>query len=403
VDSASPTGRDARPTAFGRAEAALLADALDVTSAQITARTREPLGSGSVTGFDVATDDGQLKYYVDTSRSPVVAETGLATGDPSAPDARVWLHPADPHLPALPAAAFGHAAHALLGRLGLHAMTSPAFVAYRPGRRAVLRISTDSAPVWIKVVRPSRVEGIVERHARLKSAGVPVPCVLGWAPEGLIVLENARGAAAPDVAWEPERLLDAVDRVRASLAGVPLERAAPGAMNRLPWYAAQLDAQDAAPVARRAASLVARLTSASHAVARDEVTVHGDLHFGQLFLDDEGAVAGVIDVDTAGRGDPAEDSAAFIAHAVASALLTSSPEGRQRVWRLADAAHARWTNPTATARTAVHLIGHAIGALHRGEEAMGGSLVSVGEVIMSGGIPSSARDKNGLMEVFETA
>ncbi|MGZ8803915.1 MAG: hypothetical protein ACXWZG_01255, partial [Microbacterium sp.] len=133
---------DAALPAFGRVEAPLLAEALGLDAGLLAARTREPLGSGSVTGFDVAAEGGDLRYYVDTSRHPVAVETGLALGDPAAPDARVWLHPADPHLPALAPAAFGHAAEALLARLGIVARESPSLVAYRPGRRAVLRVAT---------------------------------------------------------------------------------------------------------------------------------------------------------------------------------------------------------------------------------------------------------------------
>jgi (2Fe-2S) ferredoxin len=402
VDLVTTADADAAPSAFGQAEASLLADALEVDPARLSARTREPLGDGSVAGFDVRADGDELRYFVDTSRYPVSAETGLVLGSPQAPDARVWLHPADPHLPALPAAAFGHAAESLLGRLGIAAATGPALVAYRPGRRAVLRFSTASGVVWIKVVRPSRVERIVERHAQLGEAGVPVPPVLGWAPEGLIVIDDARGTAAPDVAWEPDRLLDAVDRVRTQIAGVALSGAVHGAAGRLPWYASQLKSARRGSLATRAALLVERLTSVCAAAPRTEMTVHGDLHFGQLFLDDEGAVATVIDVDTAGRGDPAEDSAAFVAHAVASALITVSPDGRERVWRLADAAHARWGGPTATPLAAVHLVGHAIGALDRGDRSMAQTLIHVAEAIVSGRTPSAVRPKSGLIDSFET-
>lgn len=394
---------DAAPIAFGQAEALLLADALGIDPVQLSARTREPLGGGSVAGFDVRADGEDLRYYVDTSRYSVTAETGLVLGNPASPDARVWLHPADPHLPALPAAAFGHAVESLLGRLGIAAVTSPALVAYRPGRRAVLRVPTDSDVVWIKVVRPSRVERIVARHSQLGAAEVPAPRVLGWAPDGLIVIEDARGVAAADVAWEPDRLLDAVDRLRAQLADVELSGSTQGAATRLPWYAEQLHTGGRRSVAEEAALLVERLASECAAAPRAEATVHGDLHFGQLFLDDEGAVAAVIDVDTAGRGDPAEDSAAFVAHAVASALITASPDGRERVWRLADAGLARWGGPVATPLTAVHLVGHAIGALDRGEDASAQTLIRVAEAIASGRAPSSARPKSGLMDSFETA
>lgn len=415
--TSSPT--DAAPAVFARAEAALLADALGLDPARVVARTCEPLGRGSVAGFDVgATDtpsspgvgsEGEvLRYYVDTSRQPVDVETGLALGDPSAPEARVWLHPADPHLPALAAAAFGHAAEALLARLGIVAVASPVLIAYRPGRRAVLRISTEEGDTWIKVVRPSRVERIVGLHRVLRAGGVPVPAVRGWAPDGLIVIDDARGNAAPDVEWDPERLLDAVDDVRARLAHVPLDEpgalgcSSAGAARRLPWYRERLEAGPAGELAHQAASVVAVLERTFPLAGRPLTTVHGDLHFGQLFLDEQDAVTSVIDVDTAGVGDPAEDAAAFIAHAIASALLTTDPAGRRRVRRLADGALARWGgDPAVRPLSAVHLIGHALGTMDRGDAAMAKVLIGAADALTRTAGTTGRDPKRRLTITFE--
>src|SRR5690606_30011203 len=98
---------------------------------------REPLGAGSVTGFQTS-DAEPLLYFVDTSGLPVPAETGWSSGD-----ARIWMHPADPHLPALAPVAFEHASEALLARLGIATSSAPQIIAYRPGRRAVLRVAAD--------------------------------------------------------------------------------------------------------------------------------------------------------------------------------------------------------------------------------------------------------------------
>jgi hypothetical protein len=382
---ASPTAptTDAARAAFARTEAALLVDALGLEPSLVTASTREPLGAGSVAGFDVVAADSVLRYYVDTSRHAVRVETGLALGDPSGPEARVWLHPADPHLPALAPAAFGHAAGALLARLGIAGAGQPALVAYRPGRRAVLRVDAAGGAVWIKIVHPSRVERIVDLHRVLGAGGVPVPGVRGWSPEGLVVIDDAVGRPAQDVEWDPDRLLDAVDDVRARLARVPLAASVQGATRRLPWYRERLTSGDGCDAERRAAALVTRLEAAVPLDARSATTVHGDLHFGQLFLGGDDAVASVIDLDTAGVGDPAEDPAAFLAHAVASALITASPEGRQRVWSLADRALARWGDDEGVrVLAAVHLAGHAIGALDRGETVMAHTLLGVAEAVV---------------------
>lgn len=364
-------------------DAALLHDALGVESA--TTISREPLGAGAVTGFVLTQDraltqaDGAHAWYVDTSRIAVAAETGMATGDdPQHPDARLWQHPADPHLPALAAAAFGHSARALLERLGVTATGEIAIVGYRPGRRAVLRMETTGEDVWVKVVRPRRVDRLVNAHRACADGGLPVPPLLGWSPDGLLVLGSAVGAAAADVAWGVDELLDEVQALRERIASVRWDAPAKSIADRLDWYAGHaMKSSDAADVVRTVRALLDR------AEPRPLRVVHGDLHFGQLFLDG-GAITGLIDVDTFGLGSAAEDPAAFIAHAVASARLSGDAQ-RDRVWRLADEALRRWDAEDVRALTAIHLLGHAIAAEGSGDASAVAELLGSALRIASGG------------------
>jgi aminoglycoside phosphotransferase (APT) family kinase protein len=102
------------------------------------------------------------------------------------------------------------------------------------------------------------------------------------------------------------------------------------------------------------------------------VTVHGDLHLGQVFLD-PGApdrVTGVIDIDTAGLGDPADDAAALVAQLLASAELLDRAGSHARAnatRRAADAFRAGWHRDgdpgfagRARAIVAAHVLGHAL-------------------------------------------
>ena len=80
------------------------------------------------------------------------------------------------------------------------------------------------------------------------------------------------------------------------------------------------------------------------------------------------SLAGIIDVDTAGRGFAADDSAAFLSHAIASAILTENGGDAPRAWALADGALVRWGDrPGVRGRAAVHLLGHALAAAEGGE------------------------------------
>ncbi|MDT0180551.1 hypothetical protein Q9S36_10080 [Microbacterium sp. ARD31] len=355
-------------------EELLLREVLELgDEAPVTMLSREPSGEGSVAGFTLAESGEELTYFVDTSGRAVDRETGLVLGELTAPEARVWLHPADPHLPALAPVAFSDAAATLLARLGVTATGAPRLVAYRAGRRAVLSVDAEGGRQWVKVVRPDRVERIVEAHRALAAAGVPQPALRGWSDDGLVVIDQAGGVPAADAlgaaggSIDPDALLDEVDGLRRRIAGAALRSPARTDMTRrLAWYADRLSVvlpgELAAGVARTVAAVDGDWESG------DPVVIHGDLHFGQLFLDDAAAIAAVIDVDTAGVGAASDDTGAFLAHAIASAILTPPPRD-ERVWELARAAARRWdaaSAPGTRTRAVAHLLGHALGAWETG-------------------------------------
>ncbi|MDJ1114687.1 phosphotransferase [Microbacterium dauci] len=376
------------------AEADLLGDALELDPAALTVISREPLGRGVVAGYRIPAES-EVIAYVDTSLIDVAAETGLALEGV----ARVWMHPADPHLPALAPAAFGHAAQALLARIGIAATGSPQMVAYRPGRRAVLRLAgAAGVDAWVKVVRPSRVERIVEVHAALRAAGLPVPAVRGWSPDGLLVLDRAEGVAATDTAWHPLALLDEIDELRGRLAVAALPgRARTSLLSRRDWYTERLVRAlpaHADEITALAASIGDDAPDAARAV------IHGDLHLGQLFLDPgTGRISGLIDVDTAGRGAPVDDLAAFLGHIITSATLTADLRDADHVWALADAAWERWGRaPRAGALSAVHLLGHALAATQLGATGRAVGLLAVARTL----VDAADEPKTPLIDAFET-
>jgi len=365
-------------------EAHLLEEALDLRAATFTLLSREPLGEGSVVGFEVPGGADGLLYYVDTSRLRVRDETGLLLGTPEAPHARIWLHPADPHLPALASTAFGDALAGLLLRLGISATAPAEFIVYRAGRRAVLRVPVREGTVWVKVVRPSRLERTIHAHRAFADAGVPGPALLGWSPEGLIVLEEAEGTPAADVVWDVDALLTQVDLVRERIAHGRMDVRARGISGRVDWYATRAAALPmGGPLVQRIRERLAAAPDSGQQV------VHGDLHFGQLFLGEDGAVSAVIDVDTAGLGPAAEDPAAFIAHAAASALLAAGAVA-ERVRGLADAAWGRWcADPLVPELTSIQLLGHALSAADAGAPARAQSLLRIAGAALEGTAPFS--------------
>ncbi|NLT26426.1 MAG: phosphotransferase, partial [Microbacteriaceae bacterium] len=361
-------------------EAALLADALGREGRLIS---REAAGVGAIAGFAVDDDGAPLTVYVDTSRQPVDEETGMVLpaepGDEGrGPAARIWVHPADPYLPALGPAAFSDATAALLSRLGIDAPHDSRMLAYRAGKRAVIRL----APVdggearYLKVVRPERAERIWSVHRRLGAAGLPVPAVGGWSPAGLLVIDEARGeagierAARLGDAAEARALVAAIDGLRRALAASGLAGdARPSLALRADWYFERLAGRGLdAPLARLRAVADGRPREAAA-----PVPMHGDLHLGQLFFEGGAAaprVSGLIDVDTAGLGDPADDAGAFAAHALVAAdrnAARGNAPAAAGLERLVDAAAEAWLDEAAArAVFAVHAVAHAGGAAELG-------------------------------------
>lgn len=249
-----------------------------------------------------------------------------------------WRMANDPRLPGLAAVLDADRLRTLLAALGAD-VDQPriAIKAYRPGRRAVVEVTAPGLRLFIKVVRPHRVEALDQAHRRLEGVA-PVPRTLGWSAEhGLVVLqalagrtlrEDLRGdrplpgpaahialldmlpdprrveSAAGDVAtvdsaWSVGRFVDLISATNPELAG------------RL----ARLSDDLAAGAERRAAEPLA--------------PVHGDYHEAQVLVDG-GAITGLLDVDTFGLGRRVDDYATMIGHL--STLALGSPR-RARIER----------------------------------------------------------------------
>ena len=343
----------------------------------------EATGEGFTTGHEVELEnpDGTREahiVYVESrpttkDRPGVLRLLDETTGESMA----VWLYPGDPRLPALPAAVFPGAATVLLERLGLDA-TDLAIdvVAYRPGKRAVVRMTTVAGVLYLKVVRPEAAEKIRARHELWLGAGVPVPGVLASASDGIVALDALPGVEAinlvPEIA-DGVAFLDALDRLVGRIATVPSETDARSSLiGRLDWYVRRL--ADLAPESSAAlAATQARIGGLfSRGGIPPRVTVHGDLHLAQIFVDPQRPteIVGVLDIDTAGLGDPADDAAALVAHLLVTADHREKRDESQfadSARMLAESSRGRWARPgdtgfaaRATAIAATHLLGHAL-------------------------------------------
>ena len=194
-------------------------------------------------------------------------------------------------------------------------------VAYRPTERAVVGLTgSDGTEAYLKAVPPALLPDLVDRHERLLAADLPVPEVLATdAARGLVLLRALHGTTfrervkADLPGWPtPSAIADLVDRIhRADPGGLPTRpgRIADGIGH------AQLVAAVVPALAPALDVLTTRFAAEAGAVAaRSGVAVHGDLHEGQLIIDRDGEVTGLLDLDDLAAGDPVDDLATLIGH-----------------------------------------------------------------------------------------
>lgn len=341
----------------------------------------EPVNEGFIVGFacSVRTRDDQIErvtIYVNTSPSAPVDEHTVELVDASGRRLTAWAYPQDPALPSLPAVSYPEAAGVVLGKFGIEAEGARLRMeAYRPGKRAVLRVDTGERSWFAKVVHPTLAATIHDLHERFRAAGVPVPRSLGFSEAGLVLLEELPGLPAIDVfdRIDRARFARGLDELAQHIARVPVAIGARESLaRRVEWYAERME--ETSPLFARQTSQLAELVRRRYAATAvpPPVTIHGDLHLGQVFVDhaDPSRITGILDIDTAGLGDPADDAGALFGHVVVSAVeRTGSPAASEALAAFADELQLGWAGDQRTAAiAATHLLGHALANAGRGDD-----------------------------------
>jgi hypothetical protein len=341
----------------------------------------ESSGDSFVTGYVVETTDpsGTLRehtVYLDTGLDDAPGTVRLT--DSTGRSLRAWIYPADPALPALASVVYPESAARILTHLGLAPTAVDLSVCtYRPGKRAVVRVETPESALYVKIVRPERSASIAATHRSWTAADIPVARLVAWSPDGMLAMEPLRGIEAISVVGsggDVSRLVERVRDLTRRIAGAASDHPArPSLANRLdptrtgmvrlaPGCISSIDT-----LCTRIRTTLDRLGPVPL-----PVTIHGDLHLGQIFLDPDepGLITGVVDIDTAGLGDPADDAAALVAQLLASAELMEHggyPDRAVAARRAARRFRDAWGWPDdpgfaerASAITATHLLGHAL-------------------------------------------
>ncbi len=187
-----------------------------------------------------------------------------------------------------------------------------ALVSVRPRRRAVVEVRTSSARLFLKCVPPGKAAELDVRHRACHAAGIPTPKALAVdAALGLLVLSPLRGTPLRSLlladAPELPRGSEVVDLLH-SFAGLELALPARDIRRHARGHGALLQALLPDERGRIDAQLAVIAEGASA-----QGGVHGDFYDAQLLVE-AGRIVGVVDVDGAGAGRPADDAGNLLAH-----------------------------------------------------------------------------------------
>ena len=264
-------------------------------------------------------------------------------------DVGVWRWPDDPRLPGLRPALDPDFVRGLLGPAAPQRPFELARRTYWPGNRSVIqavvptaKLSFDPASgrlgpaapervMYVKVVRPARVERLVRLHTEL-AGRLPVARCLGWSGElGIVCLEVLPGqtisaclSAGRESPPDPSALLELMLSLgEAGIDGAPRRTTARKIATHVRLLSTLLP--DEADALQRFADLY------GEEEPQPLTTVHGDFHEEQV-LTSGGRITGLLDVDDVGPGQLVDDLALMVGRVRARAHFGRNGRDRARAY-----------------------------------------------------------------------
>jgi aminoglycoside phosphotransferase len=292
----------------------------------------EPRGPSFLVGFRVGLASGnEVFIYVEPNtrqRNPPQKKMSDASDYPLL----VWQFPSDPKLSSLASVVNTEPLGVLFTRLDLGWVPSAVeLLAYRPGRRAMVKCGAGTSTAFVKAVRPQSAARVVASSRLARDAGLPAPDVIGWSPAGIAIYATADGV---ELSRASENNISGTTAISAAMDALLLVAEVPTEVpSRTPiidngaWYFAK--AQQAHPAEMTALTKLEdkiRATTFTRFDPDNATTIHGDLHLGQVFVtnDSRHSVSGIIDLDDMGVGIAGDDIASLWANCVASQHMNSN-------------------------------------------------------------------------------
>lgn len=225
----------------------------------------------------------------------------------------VWTYPHDPHLAGLPWAADRAAISATLD------VSNPVLetVVYRPTRRAMIKISEGGAThSWVKVLKPKKAQALLDTISVLEGSEFPYAPLLANPAPGIVV--QAHGVGTPlanvisrkpyDAARMFDQIREVLDALPEQVVDLPRQKSW---TDRRAHYAKAISQSlpDLTPAVNQMMRTINALVDEDQA----PVPTHGDFFEANLLTNGTN-ITTVLDLDSVGPGNRADDYACLLAH-----------------------------------------------------------------------------------------
>ncbi|QDO88906.1 phosphotransferase [Ornithinimicrobium ciconiae] len=308
-----------------------------VTAVAVSQVTWWP-GRSATVSWDTIVEGGPLAGRATYVGTTLEAPEGAVVVGSEGEQVAVWRVPHDPFLPSLATVLEPTTAASIIASLGGQiAEPHTRLRAYRPTRRAVIEVSGEGHRIYLKLVKPRRLQALHQRHLDLDGL-LPVPEPLGINSDlGLLAMRSMSGFTLREVLEDPFGRLPHPEVI----AGLP------GTLPALEQSATVHSSIEALPrvadLLRRLLPMVAdRIDWLVEHIGTDDVIervpAHGDYHEAQLLVED-GRVSGILDVDTLGVARPGDDPGTMLGHLAVWHTMSSQPD---RVAAYATELQQRW-------------------------------------------------------------
>jgi len=292
----------------------ILAEHFEVSVSQVIPIATESHSDGLIFGFDIMAQTHPTFVYAQVASSDWEnAEFQIHIPQFEA-WARLWTFPNDPYLEGLAMLGIKPALNQLLQKLDRRfQLQEVKNVSYRPGKRAVFRLSTNLGVFYAKSTTSKNAQRIIGIQSAIESK-VNTAQLIGLANDDLLFFTEVKGSNFLEIP-DPEFDLVTVEiqSLQDSFATIQTEfEAKRKVITNLEWYLNLLESNDRVETDfyKRVQEHAATLETVKN--PQTTTFIHGDFHLGQLKFQTSNRL-GILDFDNAGMGQIADDYATILA------------------------------------------------------------------------------------------